>query len=192
VSANPPGGSYRASDVATYLAEGHRITVLVAMHLGLLGVVGLICLLAHLRAMLDDGRLDRRAASVFWGTGLAAAASFAVGWGVVGGQALAHLEGGSGVVIAPAVTHVIGQLGVTFIFGSGSIMLGFALIVLMLNSRAIFPTWLRWLTLFAGLCGVAGLAFFTFFVLLICLIVISTWVLATNRSTSHVSVGSTR
>ncbi|HET8895062.1 MAG TPA: hypothetical protein VFM96_13290 [Gaiellaceae bacterium] len=184
VLANPPGGSYSASSVAAYLAKGHRVSVLVAMHLALLGVLGLIYLLARLRDVIDGETEDRRtSARVFWGAGLAAAASFAGGWAIVGGQVLAHLEGGSGVVITPPVTHAIGQLGVTFIFGSGAIMLGFALIVLMLNSQTTLPAWLRWLTLVAGLCGIAGLAFFTFFVLLICVIVISTWMLASSHGT---------
>lgn len=45
----PPGGTYHASDVADYLAKGHRPSVYVSEYLVLLGVLGLICLLANLR-----------------------------------------------------------------------------------------------------------------------------------------------
>ena len=179
--ANAPGGNYSASSVADYLARGHRVAVIVVTHLALLGVLGLICLLAQLREAISVAPENRRAGSIVWGTGLAAAASFAIGWGVVGGQVIAHLEGGSDIVIPPAVTYLISEVGVVFIFGSGAILLGFALIVLMLNSRTVFPTWLRWLTLVAGVCGIAGLAFFTFFILMIWGVVIGVWLLAAGR-----------
>jgi hypothetical protein len=186
--ANTPGGNYSASKVADYLAHGHRVTVIVAMHLGLLGVLGLICLLAHLREAISVVPENRRAGSIVWGTGLAAAASFAIGWGVAGGQVIAHLEGGSDIVVPSAITYLISEVGVVFTFGSGAILLGFALIVLMLNSGTVFPTWLRRLTLVAGVCGIAGLAFFTFFVLMICLAVLGVWLLASaRRSTSPVA-----
>ena len=50
---------------------------------------------------------------------------------------VAHLEGGGRSAISPAVTYLISEIGVVFIFGCGAILLGFALIVLMLNSRGI-------------------------------------------------------
>jgi hypothetical protein len=113
---------------------------------------------------------------------LAAAASFGVGWGVAIAQPIAHAEGGSGVSIAPAVTYLISETGVVFVFGSGAILLGLALIVLMLGSGLPFPTWLRWFTWLAALCGIAGLAFFTFFVLLIWALAVGIWLLSTGRT----------
>ena len=53
------------------------------------------CVLAHLRDTLAASPERRRAASIVWGTGIAAAACFAIGWGVDGGQIFAHWEGGS-------------------------------------------------------------------------------------------------
>jgi hypothetical protein len=183
--ANAPGGDYSASTVADYLAHGHRVAVIVVTQLALLGVLGLIYLLAYLRDRLSAAPENRGAGSIVWGAGLAAAASFALGWGVIGGQVIAHLEGGSAIVIPAPVTYLISEIGVMFIFGSGAVLLGFALIVLMLSSRAVLPTWLRRVTLVAGLCGVAGLAFFTLFVLMLLLAVIGVWLVATaRRSTS--------
>jgi len=145
--------------------------------------LGLICLLARLRELLAPG--DQWARSVFWGTGLAGAASFAVGWGVIGGQVVAHTEaggnGGTPISIAPDVTYLISEVGVVFIFGSGATMLGLALIALMIGSRGTLPAWLRWSTLVAGLCGIAGLAFFPFFLLLLWAVVVGAWLLATAR-----------
>ena len=179
--ANAPGGNYSASSVTDYLAHGHRVAAIVVTQLALIGILGLICLLGQLRETISVGPANNRAGTIVWGTGLAAAAAFAIGWGVLGGQVIAHLEGGSPIVIPLAVTYLISEIGVVFIFGCGAVLLGFALIVLMLNSRTTLPTWLRRLTLFAGLCGIAGLAYFTFFVLMIWGIVVGTWYLATSR-----------
>jgi hypothetical protein len=178
---NMPGSNYKASVVADYLAKGHRVAGIAAMYLGWLAIPGLICLLAHLRDLIGDEPGKARPASILWGTGLAAAASFAIGWGVAGGQIIAHLEGGSGLSIAPPVTHLISEVGVIFIFGSGSALLGFGLIALMLASRTVLPAWLRWSTLVAGLCGIAGPAFFTFFLLLLWGIAMGVWLLVAGR-----------
>ena len=182
---NAPGGNYSASQVATYLSRGHRVAQIVVFHLALLGLLGLIVLLAQLReAMGVDG--NTRAGRIVWGAGVASVASFAVGWGIIGGQVVAHLEGGSAISVSPALTYLISELGVMFIFGCGAILLGFALIVLMLNSRGILPAWLRWLTLVCGIAGVAGLAFFTFFVLLLWGIAMGVWLVLTGR---HAAAG---
>jgi hypothetical protein len=175
---NAPGGNYDASTVANFVARGHAVAAIVATHLALLGVLGLICLVAQLRDALPE---SRRAGSIVWGTGIAAAASFAIGWGVVGGQVLAHLEGGSRIAIPAPITYLISEVGVMFIFGCGAILLGFALVVFALNARTVFPAWLRRLTLVAGVCGIAGLAFFTFFALLFLLAVVGVWLVATAR-----------
>ncbi len=178
IVANAPGGNYSASAVADYLAHGHRVAVIVVFHLAILGLLGLIAAFAHLRDQLES----RRAANVFWGAGLASVACFAVGWGIVGGQVVAHVEGGSAVAISPALTYLISEIGVVFIFGCGAILLGFALIILMLNARSFLPSWLRWLTLVCGLAGVAGLAFFTFFVLMLWGLATGAWLIAGDRS----------
>jgi hypothetical protein len=155
--------------------------VIIVFHLALLGLLGLIVLLAQLREAIGAAPENRRAAGIIWGAGLAAAASFAIGWGIIGGQVIAHLEGGRQISLSPAVTYLISEIGVVMIFGCGAILLGFALIVLMLTSRAILPAWLRWLTLVCGLAGIAGLAFFTFFILMLWGIAIGVWLLGAGR-----------
>jgi hypothetical protein len=171
VLANPPGGNYSAKTVTDYLAKGHRIEVIVVMHLALLGLVGLLYLLAHFRTLLGAGT----AQNVFWGTGVAATAAFAVGWGFVGGQVVAHWEGGSAITIPLAVTYLISEVGSVLIYGVGALLLGCALIILMLNTRGLLPSWLRWMTLAAGIAGIAGLAFITFYLLMLWVIVVGVW-----------------
>ena len=181
VMAMPPGGGYNESNIADYLAKGHRPVVIVAFYLGLLGILGLIYLLVHLRDAIGATPENHHTATIFWGTGLAGAASFAIGWAVIGGQVIAHLEGGHKIVIAPPLTYLIGEIGVVMIFGSGAVLLGFALIALGLAGRLTFPGWLRWLTLITGLASIAGLAFFPFFLLIIWGIVIGIWLLMVRR-----------
>ena len=183
--ANAPGGNYSASSVTDYLAHGHRVAAIVVTQLALLGILGLICLLAQLRETISVEPVSTRAGTIVWGAGLAAAAAFTIGWGVLSGQVIAHLEGGHPIVIPPPVTYLISEIGVVFIFGCGAVLLGIALIVLMLNSRTTLPTWLRRLTLFAGVCGIAGLAYFTFFILMIWSIVIGVWYVASSRNPQH-------
>ena len=185
IVANAPGGNYSASQVSDYLTRGHRIAVIVVFYLALLGLLGLIAALAHLRDQLENPG----AASVVWGAGLASAACFAVGWGIIGGQVIAHLEGGSSIAVAPALTYLISEIGVVFIFGCGAILLGLALIVLSRNARTLLPGWLRWLTLICGVAGIAGLAFFTFFVLMLWGLATGTWLLATRRHAAAEAVG---
>lgn len=173
VISEAPGGGYSTSHIATYLSSGHRAVAIAAMYLGLLGVLGLVCLLVELRDVLGATTAGR----VAWGTGIAAAASFAVGWGVLGGQIFAHLEGGRKIVIPPPVTYLLGEVGVIFIFGSAAALLGFALIALVLAAPGALPGWLRWFALAAGVCGIAGPAFFTFFVLLLWMVTMGIWLL---------------
>ena len=177
ILANSPGGAYEESTVTEYLAKGHFPVVLLALCLGLLGVVGLLCLLSYLRELMGTGGDAQQPGNVFWGTGVASAACFAVGWGFVAGQPVAHAEAGSVLAIPPTITHLISETGGSvMIFGSGPMLLGLALAVLFLKPRAL-PTWLRWLTLVAAIAAFAGLAYFTFFLVLIWGVVLGVWLL---------------
>jgi hypothetical protein len=177
--AAPPGGTYKESDVADYVEKGHRGAVFVSFYLLLLGVLGLICLLAHLRQRL--GADDRGLRTIFWGTGLAGAASFAIGWAVVVTVPLAMAFGGSDVSVEPTVTYTIAEAGWGILIGVGGILLGFCLIALMLGSGTMLPAWLRSATLIGGVAGLASLAFFPFFLIFIWGLVVGVWLLAAGR-----------
>src|ERR1700720_4293585 len=47
-----PGGNYVEADVASYVGSGHFPTVIATGYLAVIGVLGLICLLAYLRAAI--------------------------------------------------------------------------------------------------------------------------------------------
>ena len=174
---NSPGGGYTESTVTQYLAAGHFPVVLLALCLGLLGVVGLLCLLSYLRELMGQGADAQQFGNVFWGTGVASAACFAVGWGFVAGQPVAHAEAGSVLAVPPTITHLISETGGSvMIFGSGAMLLGLALAILFLNPAAL-PTWLRWLTLIAAVAAFAGLAYFPFLLVLVWGVIVGLWLL---------------
>jgi len=171
-----PGGNYVEADVKSFVTPGHFPTVIVAGYLALLGVVGLICLLAYLR-----GTISRIAADIFWGIGVASAASFAVGWGLVTGIPLAAAEGGSGAATPPSTTYVLSDTSINVLFGSGAILLGFALIALMLGSGGSLPNWLRWATLVAGVLALTAPFYFTAPAVPLWGIVMGAWLLVARR-----------
>lgn len=178
--AGPIGGTYKAADVADYLARGHRVAVIVSAYLMLLGLFGLICLLARLRDLSGAGIGGFASGRIFWGTGLAAASSFAVGWLVTISPPLARLYGGKSLSIDPPLAYTIAETGGVILFGAGGVLLALALITFVLGSGAALPAWLRWFTLVVGVIGLASPAFFPFFLLLIWGLVTGIWLLTSD------------
>jgi hypothetical protein len=180
-----PGGSYAEADAAAYVKIGHFPLVVLSGYVAVLAVVGLICLLAYLRQVIAAEPDRSLAASIFWGTGLASAASFTVGWGLVTGIALAAAEGGTGgsvPSVPPANTYVLSDTFLNVIFGSGAIMLGFAMIALMLGSRGALPGWVRWVSVVAGVLALTAPFFFSAPAVPIWGIVIGVWLLVARPS----------
>jgi hypothetical protein len=174
---NPPGGSYSASDIAGYIASGHRAAVIVSVYLALVAAVGLIALLAGLRERLARGA----AARAFWGCGLAGASSLAIGWCISATNPLSMALGG-GKALDPRVIYAFSQAGLVVMFCAGATLLSVALIVLAADRSAELPSWLRWTTGVAGVLGLASPAFFPFFALLLWAIVTGAWTLASGRA----------
>jgi hypothetical protein len=179
--ANPPGGTYKASDAVKYVTKGHHVAVFASVYVLLLAVLGLLLLLAYLRDLLSAAPDGERVARIFWAMSIGAATSFAVGWAIVLGNAIAHAFGGSGVVVDPAVTYLASELGFSVVFGPAAILLGFALIAFVIGGRALVPAWLRWSTLVAGVAGIVSLAFFPAALVLLWGIVMGIWLLVPSR-----------
>lgn len=179
-----PGGSYDETTVVEYVKGSHFPIVVLTGYLAILGVVGLICLLAYLRDLISQEPNRQLAAGIFWGTGLAAAASFAVSWGLVTGIAVAAAEGGNTASIPHPVTYVISDASLNVLFGSGGILLGVALIALFLSTSGRLPSWLRWVTLIAGILAIGAPFFFPAFAIPLWGIVIGVWLLLTGPMSS--------
>jgi hypothetical protein len=174
--ASPPGGTYKASDVAKYLERGHRPAVVVALYLVALAAVGLLFLLRRLRDALTGAR-----ATVFWALSVAGAAAIVAGFALIAAVPIAMGVGGKGVVIAPTVAFTIVETGWAVFAGGGFTLVGLALLTLALGPSAL-PAWVRWTTLVGGLAFAAGLAWFPLPVVGIWLLVIGGWLLVGERS----------
>jgi hypothetical protein len=184
-----PGGNYVEADVANYVGASHFPIVIVTGYLAVLGVVGLICLIAYLREVIGAQPDRAIEANIFWGTGIASAASFAVGWGLVTGIAVAAAEGGSGASIPHPVTYVLSDTFINVLFGSGAILLGFALIALMLGSRGSLPNWLRWVSLVAGVLALTAPFYFASPAVPLWGIVVGVWLVVRGRVQNRPAVG---
>jgi hypothetical protein len=181
-----PGGNYAEGDVANYVSIGHFPIVIVTGYLALAGVFGLICLFAYLRQAIGTEPGREFMANVLWGTGLASAASFTVGWGLVTGIAVAAAEGGNAASVPHAATYQLSDTNLNVLFGSGGVLLGFALITLMIGSRGTLPRWLRWLTLVCGVLAIGTPAYFAAPAIPIWCAVIGVWLLVARGSGSPV------
>lgn len=179
--ASPPGGSYSVSEATDYVKSGHRATAIIASYAALAGVIGLICLVVHLRRLVAAASPDGFAAPFFWAAGLAGATAIGVGWSVMAADVIARAEGGSGVVLSPVLIYMFAEVGAIIVFGPGAVFLGVALLVLGFAAAALLPAWLRWLTVIAGIGGIAAPLFFPSFLLLVWGIAVGVWLLATRE-----------
>lgn len=186
-----PGGNYDSADVGRYVSIGHLPTVIVTGYLALIGVFGLICVFAYLRELISLDPAHKLATSIFWGTGLVAASSIAVGWGLVTGIAVAAAEGGSSnlgnstpAAISNAEFYTLSDTSLNVLYACGGFMLGFALISLMVASRGTLPGWLRWLSLVVGVLAIAAPAYFPSFAIPIWGLVMGVWLVGGRVSRS--------
>jgi len=181
VLTSPSGGNYSAQDVAQYISPDHIFVAGVGWLLGILSVAGLIALLVHLRQRVESAAgVSAYVPRLVWGLGLTGAACFAVGWGIVIGQPIAHAEALTTITVPPMVTYVIVELSSTILFGSAPALVGLGLIVLAVASRNALPGWLRWSPLVIGALAITSLAYFTFFPLLLWSVITGFWLLVTN------------
>jgi hypothetical protein len=177
-----PGGNYDADTVRTYVTPSHLPIPLTATLLGLIGLAGLICLLAYLRQLAEAARpFSSLWPQIIWAVGLAGGGAFAVGWGLVSAQPLAHAEAGVDLAVSTTLTYMISEATSALIFGPGPMLVGIALVMLSLGVGQALPAWLRWSTLVAGLAAIASLAFFPFFLFLLWSVVIGVWLLVSSR-----------
>lgn len=139
-----------------------------------IAVVGLVLLLARLRATIEGTR-----ETLFWGFSIAAAASWLVGYAlVIATPAALAFSGGklSASAISPQTGFVFSEAGYAVMYGAGGILLGVALATFVIG-RAAVPAWVRWSTAVATVCALAALAWFPFFIVYLWAIVVGLWTL---------------
>jgi hypothetical protein len=176
IISNGPGGNYKESDVTDFLKSGHRPIVFVATYMVLVGVVGLVFLLARLR----DAIADSTRSSVFWALGVAGVGTWIAGWALGAAAPIARGYGGKDVVIAPTVTYTLSSAGYIML-ASGAVLIGLALLMLVASPAAL-PAWVRWFTLVGAAGAIASPAWFPFVLFYIWALVMGIWLLMTERS----------
>lgn len=183
VIANPPGGSYKASDMADFVAKGHRPAVFVSVYVMLLAGAGLLLALARLRDLIDGQR-----ASLFWGFGIGAAAAWVIGYAVVISPAAAlAFSSGDLSTLPPTLVYTVSEAGWAVMYGGGGLLLGCALVTFAAG-RVSVAAWLRWFTAVAGVASLAGIAWFPLFVVYLWAIALGIWLLLAGRE--HVAIPS--
>ena len=166
--ANPPGGNYKASDIADFIAKGHRPAVFVSVYLVLLSAVGLLLLLARLRESIGEGSR----ATLFWGFSVGAVSSWLVGYAIAVSPSVAlAFSGGKLHSLSAPVAYTFSEAGWAAMFGAGGLLLGCALVTFAAGTVTL-PTWIRWTTLVAGIAALAALAWFPLFLVYIWAIVV--------------------
>jgi hypothetical protein len=177
VIANPPGGDYKVSDVADYLAKGHRPAVFISVYVMLLSAVGLLLLLSRLRDALPAGAR----ATTFWALGIAVVTAWFAGYALVVTPTTAlAFSGGKLSTLDPTVAYAIAEGGWALMYGAAALLLGVALILFAAGPVGV-PPWVRWSTLVAGIASIAGLAWFPFFLVYLWAIVLGVWLLVAGR-----------
>ena len=174
IIASPPGGDYKASDVTSFLAKGHRPAVFVSVYVMLLAVAGLVLLLARLRTTIEGSP-----GSLFWAFSVASATAWFAGYLLVGAPATALAFSGGKLgtnSISPQVAYVLTESGWAVMYGAGGILLGAALVTLVVG-RVRLPAWVRWSTAVAGVAALAAIAWFPFFLVYLWAIVLGLWTL---------------
>jgi hypothetical protein len=70
----------RGAQAVGHSRKGHHVAVFASVYVLPLALLGLFLLLAYLRDVLGAAPDGERLARIFWGMGIGAATSFAVGW----------------------------------------------------------------------------------------------------------------
>lgn len=172
---NAPGGTFRFSHIADYVAKGHRPAVFVATYLAIVAMVGLALLLTWLRDALPEGTRS----SVFSTLSMAGMATWIAGWGVGASVPIVMGYGGSQERVPPTVTYLLATGGWAVMAG-GAALIGLALLTLTLAPSAL-PGWARWATLVAGIAALAAYAWFPFFLVYLWSVVIGLWLVVSQR-----------
>jgi hypothetical protein len=168
IVANPPGGNYKPSDIADFIAKGHRPAVFLSAYLMLLSGAGLLFLVACLRDSIADGARS----SIFWGFGIASVAAWVAGYAIAISPSLAlAFSGGKLHSLSAPVAYTFSEAGFAAMYGAGGLLLGCALLTFAAGPVTV-PAWIRWTALVAGIAGLAALAWFPFFLVYIWAIVV--------------------
>lgn len=158
---SPPGGTYSTKDIANFTKSSHRPLVLAGMYLMVLGAIGLMIALGHLRQGVrnDAARRVLGATTMMGGLGLAFGAALA------GAVPMALMVGGGRPIADDHVTFMFSQLGDALLLGVAAATIGLSL--LTLAACGATKGWLRVATYVGGVGGLLGILFLPFLLTLL-------------------------
>ena len=172
-----PAGNYDLSQIHGYLAPGARVPIFAGALIGLLAAVALLYYLSALRADMPPGR----GRDLLWGSGIAAAATAAVGWLVAAAIPIAYAEGSGHVSLTPSVVYTFGVLSSGMIYGPAMLFAGIAVVIAARQLKTA-PGWWRVLGYIGGACAIASIAYFPYYLFAAYGLVIGTWGLLAKGS----------
>jgi hypothetical protein len=165
-----PAGNYDLSQIHGYLAPGARVTIFAGAVIGVLAAVALLFYLSALRADMPPGR----GRDLLWGSGIAAAATAAVGWMIAAAIPIAYAQGGGHVSLTPSVVYTFGVLSAGMVYGPAMLFAGIAVIIAARQLRTA-PGWWRVLGYIGGACAILSSAYFPYYLFAAYGLVVGVW-----------------
>jgi hypothetical protein len=165
-----PAGNYSLSQIHSYLAPSSRVMIFAGALIGILAAVALLYYLSALRADMPPGR----GRDLLWGSGIAAAATAAVGWMIDAAIPLAYAQGGGHVTLTPSVVYAFGNVASGMVYGPAMIFAGVAVVIGARQVRTA-PRWWRVLGYLGGGCAILSVAYFPYYLFAAYGVVVAAW-----------------
>lgn len=168
--ASAPAGNYDLSQIHSYLAPSARVTIFTGAVIGVLAAVALLYYLSALRADMPPGR----GRDLVWGSGIAAAATAAVGWMIDAAIPIAYAQGGGHVSLTPSVVYTFAGLSMGMVYGPAMVFAGVAVVIAARQLRTA-PRWWRVLSYIGGACAILSSAYFPYYLFAVYGVVVGVW-----------------
>ena len=165
-----PAGNYDLSQIHGYLAPGARVTIFAGAVIGVLAAVALLYYLSALRTGMPPGR----GRDLLWGTGIAAAATAAVGWLIGAAIPIAYAQGGGHVSLTPSVVYTFGVVSSGMIYGPAMLFTGIAVLIAARQLKTA-PRWWQVLGYIGGTCATLSIAYFPYYLFAAYGLVVGAW-----------------
>ena len=168
-----PGGDYSDAAVTTYMSSGHAATAFALAYLGAFAALGLLAFAHSMRHEVGS------AGRTLWGLSVGATAAAVIGWFMVGGVAVAFVEGGTALTAVPhPVVYLITEVSNLIAVCASAFLAGVA--ALVLGARSSLPMGLRVLCYIGGVSGILAAFFFPLPLYFLWAIVLGIWAIATG------------
>jgi hypothetical protein len=168
--APPPAGNYSLSQIHSYLEPSARVTIIAGAVIGVLAAIALLFYVSALRTDVPPGR----GRDLLWGSGIAAAATAAVGWMIDAAIPIAYAQGGGHVTLTASVVYTFGVVSAGMVYGPAMLFTGVAVVIAAHQLRTA-PRWWRVLSYIGGACAILSSAYFPYYLFVAYGVVVGAW-----------------